>query len=302
MNQFNGPLKIAIIGFGSQAKAWSLNLKDSGHNVSVYTRKGITKLDDPESFNGIDLKPLSDLDASSDFYCLLIPDDQHLSCLKALEIDKAHFVLAHGYSEMKEELSSQFPHFQFSLLAPKAIASELRENYQQKAKLFGVIENHNNQSQFESLLNGLGITNKISSTFQAETIADLFSEQSLLCGLIPYAARKSFEKLTKNGISPEVAYIECWHEVKLIANAMIEFGPRGLFELISPNALLGAKLFSDQFFDENFEKKLEQTLQGIQSGEFEKTESSQDFKTLKENVLKDWQNSEIEKTFQKIGK
>ena len=79
----------------------------------------------------------------------------------------------------------------------------------------------------------------IFTTFADETETDLFGEQAVLCGGLSALVRAAFETLTAAGYPPELAYLECCHEVKQIADLIYERGPAGMFEAISSTAEFG---------------------------------------------------------------
>jgi ketol-acid reductoisomerase len=131
------------------------------------------------------------------------------------------------------------------------------------------------------------------STCEQETVADLFSEQSLLCSTLPYSALKSFNKLVQNGIDPEVAYFECWYELKLIVDTLVKIGPYQFFKLISPNALLGSEIGKNLFYDMDYDKKLDDMLKNIQSGNFVDSIKGVNFEDVKSEVLDFWKDQKI---------
>ncbi len=304
---------ILIIGYGAQAKAWALNLRDSGYQVFIGLRP------DSKSFSHVFEAGHGVITLESDsinkfqFICFLTPDDSHHNILNQIsgKLNTGQsLIFAHGFSVHYLQLNKLYPQFNFLLLAPKAIASEVRFNYETKSPLTAVVDTdlvaHNivlTKLAFEKIYQSLGINiGPIKSSFHEEAVADLFSEQSILCSMIPFGARKSFEKLVQNGISEEIAYIECWHEVKLIANAMIKVGPEAFFAMISPNALLGGVKASKLIFDDEMNNKLDSLLSDINSGDFFKETTHTDFQSLKINVLNDWANSPLQKVYNKLGK
>lgn len=298
----NTKLNVALIGFGAQAEAWARNLADNQHQVTIYLRKDSISIQKVKAL-GFKVYPLEELTNSYDFLVILTPDHTHYQVLdkyfKALT--SGDIVFAHGYSFWKHELKQAFPQLTFHLLAPKAIASELRANFLDKKPLYAACSGEG-KNLIDSLASAIGVTKVVRSNFKEEAIADLFSEQSLLCGLLPYAARKSYDKLVEDGINPEIAYIECWHEVKLIADAMLNFGPKHLFQLISPNALIGAELFKNNYLDQQWDKNLQQTLQSIKNRDFIDYESKNDVSVIRDRVLEDWANSDIQKTYESLNK
>ena len=145
---------------------------------------------------------------------------------------------------------------------------QLRRNYVRvllKEMLVAAVDFDKTHTELSSLLEGLGITHPIPATLEEETLADLFSEQVILCGVIPILAKKSMDFLVKKGIPKELAWTECWSEVKLIADAMLK-----LARLVSGNssaliALVGAKKF-ENFID--WEVLFEKTYKDLESGKF----------------------------------
>ena len=296
---------ILIIGFGSQAKSWALNLRDSGREVTIGLRSNSQShaLVSTLGFNSLnyDTQKL----ANYNFIVILTPDDTHKEILTSLnfkdEMFKQSFIYAHGHSVTYDRIGEALSQHQHLLLAPKAIASELRFAYETKSPLTAVVNCED--SALLKLAKDLGISvGPVISSFEEETICDLFSEQSLLCSVIPHAAKLSFEILIEHGHDPKIAYIECWHEVKLIADAMIKFGPSAFHGLISPNAFMGGEKAKSLIFDSNYRLKLKKLYDEIKSGQFADEILHTDFQKLLTQVISDSDKHEITKAYQSFGK
>ena len=82
----------------------------------------------------------------------------------------------------------------------------------------------------------------IASSFAEEAEADLFNEQAVVWGAVPELLIAGFETLVAGGVSPELAYLECVGELKLIADLIEARGIAGMREAISNTAELGALL------------------------------------------------------------
>jgi ketol-acid reductoisomerase len=299
---------IIIIGFGSQAKAWALNLKDSGENVHIALRYQSQSL---ATAKELGLKTLTlgpDLKYFRNF-ALLTPDHTHQRILHENRefIQKgSKIILAHGYSYTRHDLKTEYPDWDFLLFAPKAIASELRFQFESKGKLAAVMSTEGSKDPLDGRLIGrlaksLGITaGPFETTFQDETFADLFSEQSILCSLLPYGALSSYKKLREKGISKEIAYLECWYEIKLIADAMVKMGPEKFFELISPNALFGGEKARKLLLDERFNSASLELLKDIWSEKFFREIDGTDFETLREEIIGFWRKEELAQTHQEL--
>ncbi len=304
-------MQLTIIGFGNQARSWALNLRDSGFPFRVALR--------PESLNLTEIKrdkiPFV-LIGSPEFYqsealALLIPDDAQAAFL---ETHFTHFLprtiilYAHGFALSRNLLEKKYPDLRHVLFAPKSIGTELRKQYVLRGKLGAVysLEHVQDSPEIESwvrdLARSVGITmGPYKTTFLRETNADLYSEQGLLCSLIPYAASEMFNHLVREGTEPELAYFECWHELKLIINAMIDKGPEGFFDLISPNALIGAEKGYETLMTPEFKKQMHSLFDDIKSGKFDSEVKSADVPALRKKIRERWLNDELNKTFLRIN-
>lgn len=304
-------MRLTIIGFGNQAKSWALNLKDSGFPVRVALRPDSSSYESAIQlgFTVVEI-------GSHEFYedkafALLTPDLSHNEFL----VSQAHLLqegsvilYAHGFSLLKHEFHTRYPHLQHVLFAPKSIGTELRKQYQLKGKLGAVysLEHYQgSRDEIESWIKNLAVALGINmgpykASFKNETEADLYSEQGLLCSLIPYAAGEMFKHLVEKGVEPELAYFECWLELKLIINAMVDKGPEGFFDLISPNALIGAEKGYHRLFTPEFHQNLKSLLTEIQDGTFNNELDNTDVSTTRNTIRERWKKSPLQKTFEKI--
>src|SRR3989454_1521679 len=86
---------------------------------------------------------------------------------------------------------------------------------------------------------GGGRAGIIETTFREETETDLFGEQVVLCGGLTALIQAGYETLVEAGYSPEMAYFECLHEVKLIVDLIYEGGIAHMRYSISNTAEYG---------------------------------------------------------------
>ncbi len=304
--------ELTIIGFGNQTKAWAQNLTDSGWEITIALRKN-----SPSALKVKELG-LKSVEISSQAFeetqsiAILTPDDgQHLFLEENAQFIKADtkIILAHGYSMVRHDLAQKYPQFQFILFAPKAIGSELRSQFLHKGKLGAIysLEYITQKNLLEidqwclALSYGLGINlGPYKASFKTEMEADLLSEQGVLCSLIPYTAKAMFDLMVKRGIEPELAFFECWFELKLIINAMIQVGPEAFYDLISPNALIGSEIGRERLMTEDFQTRLESLFDDIQSGLFLENAEKTDVPKLRQLIKERWHTSALEITQKKI--
>ena len=307
----NFMMRLTIIGFGNQARAWGLNLKDSNFPVRIALRSKNASFEGATS-SGLEAVEIGSSDFFQDeIYALLIPDQLHVEFLKN---HGEHFrpgttiLYAHGYSLLKHQFELLYPHINHVLFAPKSIGTELRKQFLIEGKLGAVYSTehfHGDSLLFEQWMKNfskaIGINlGPYRTTIKNETEADLYSEQGLLCSLIPYAASEMFRGLTDKGIEPELAYFECWHELKLIVNAMVDVGPKGFFDLISPNALIGSEKGYQKLFTPAFQNNLNSLFSEIQDGSFNQEIDEANVEEIRNRIINRWKASPLQLTFEKM--
>ena len=108
----------------------------------------------------------------------------------------------------------------------------------------------------------------IETTFEDETETDLFGEQAVLCGGASELVQAGFETLVDAGYDPEMAYFECLHELKLIADLMYEKGLAGMRYSISNTAEYGDYTRGRRVITDETRAAMRQILTEIQSGDF----------------------------------
>ena len=90
----------------------------------------------------------------------------------------------------------------------------------------------------------------------------------VLCGGLVELIRAAFETLVRAGYAPEIAYFECLHEVKLIADLIHERGIAGMQQAISNTAKYGGITRGPRVIDERTRGTMRDILAEIQSGQF----------------------------------
>jgi ketol-acid reductoisomerase len=106
------------------------------------------------------------------------------------------------------------------------------------------------------------------TSFREETETDLFGEQVVLCGGLVSLINAGFETLVEAGYSPEMAYFECCHEVKLIVDLIYEGGIARMRDSISNTAEYGDITRGPRLIDGYVREEMQKILGEIQTGEF----------------------------------
>lgn len=269
---------VAVVGFGNQGHAHALNLRDSGVKVLIGARSHSAGCSKAKEYG---FKPLTIEDAvrQSDLVILALPDEAQPDTYKeqiAPHIRNGSTIgFIHGFN-IRYEFIKPSKELGVVMVAPKGPGHTLRMLYEQGQGLPSLFAVHQESPQQDAEAMGLAWANGIGSartaivytTFADETETDLFGEQAVLCGGIGQLVVAAFETLTEAGYPPELAYIECCHEVKQIADLVYERGLAGMYEMISNTAEFGAYKAGPIVVDDAVRERLREILSEIKSGEF----------------------------------
>jgi ketol-acid reductoisomerase len=269
--------RIAVIGYGSQGHAHALNLKDSGHDVVVGLRKGSRSWAAAEQA-GLTVAETPAAVRQADVVMVLIPDENQPETYER-EIGPnlkqgAYLAFAHGFAIHFKRIRPRADLNVF-LVAPKGPGHLVRRQYQAGSGvpcLIAVQQDPSGTSRAVALAYAGGIgggrAGILETTFREETETDLFGEQAVLCGGLTELIRAGFETLVAAGYSPEMAYFECLHEVKLITDLVYERGITGMRESISNTAEYGDLTRGKRVVGPAARQAMQEILAEIQSGKF----------------------------------
>jgi ketol-acid reductoisomerase len=268
---------VAIIGYGSQGHAHSLNLKDSGVNVVVGLRSDSSSVEKARA-HGLEVKDPADAASDGDLVMMLTPDELHGQIWESGVKDGIApgnmLLFGHGFSIHYEQIVPP-PDVDVALVAPKGPGHLVRRQYVEGSGVPGLVAIHQNAGG--NALNlalayakGIGCTRGgvIETTFKDETETDLFGEQAVLCGGVTELVRAGYETLVDAGYDPRLAYFECMHELKLIVDLMYEKGIAGMRYSISNTAEYGDLTRGKRVIGAESRQAMKDLLGEIQSGEF----------------------------------
>lgn len=270
---------VAIIGYGSQGHAHALNLKDSGVNVVVGLYEGSKSKAKAEAA-GLKAVNVAEAVKEADITMILLPDEKQADVYKAeiapnLKPGSA-LAFAHGFNIHFQQIIAPADIDVF-MVAPKGPGHLVRRVFTEGGGVPDVFAVHQDASgnAFELALayaRGVGGTRAgvIQTTFREETETDLFGEQAVLCGGVTELIKTGFETLIEAGYQPEIAYFECFHEMKLIVDLMYEGGMANMRYSISDTAEYGDYKIGPRIVTEETKKEMKKVLKEIQEGTFAK--------------------------------
>jgi ketol-acid reductoisomerase len=270
---------VAILGYGSQGHAHALNLKDSGVEVVVGLRADSSSRAKAEAA-GLEVLEIGDAASRGDVVMVLLPDEKQAEVWEAEIADGIAagnlLLFAHGFSIHFEQILPP-PGVDIGMVAPKGPGHLVRRQYEEGHGvpcLMAVHQDATGEAHDLVLAYAAGIGGGraaiIETTFKDECETDLFGEQAVLCGGASELVRAGFETLVEAGYDPRLAYFECLHELKLIADLMYEKGIQGMRYSISNTAEYGDMTRGKRVIGEESRAAMKKILADIQSGEFAK--------------------------------
>lgn len=271
--------KVAVIGYGSQGHAHANNLKDSGVDVVVGLRPGSATAQKAEKA-GLRVLSVAEAVAGADLVMILTPDEFQSRLYKDEVEPKlkkgATLAFAHGFSIHYNQIVPRAD-LDVVMIAPKAPGHTVRSEFVKGGGIPDLVAIHQDASgrakdvalSYASAIGG-GRTGIIETSFKDETETDLFGEQAVLCGGCVELVKAGFETLVEAGYSPEMAYFECLHELKLIVDLMYEGGIANMNYSISNNAEYGEYVTGPEIINEQSRQAMRKALKRIQTGEYAK--------------------------------
>ena len=268
--------RVAILGYGNQGRAQALNLHDSGIDVVVGLRGGSGSRAEAEPA-GLHTALVEDAVSAADVVMMLAPDEIHAALYREIEPrlrEGAALGFSHGLS-VRFRFIEPRSDLDVYLVAPKGPGTALRSLYTEgkgMIAVWAVAQDATGKARDIALAYGAAIgsgrAGLIASTFAEEAEADLFNEQAVVWGAVPELLIAGFETLVDGGVSPELAYLECVGELKLIADLIEARGIAGMREAISNTAELGALLGGRRIVDDGVRKRMAEVLAEVRAGRF----------------------------------
>jgi len=269
--------RIAVIGYGSQGHAHANNLKDSGYDVIVGLPEDSKSWKKAEEA-GLKVTFTREAAEKADVIMIVVPDEKaptiYRNEIEPALTDGKYLAFAHGFGIHFKKIEPPTGVNVF-MVAPKGPGHLVRSEYARGRGVPCLMAVHQDVSgdaaqvglAYASAIGG-GRAGIIETTFKEETETDLFGEQAVLCGGLTSLIQAGFETLTEAGYSPEMAYFECLHEMKLIVDLMYEGGIENMRYSISNTAEYGDLTRGSRVVTDATKAEMKKILDEIQSGQF----------------------------------
>jgi ketol-acid reductoisomerase len=223
---------VAVVGYGEQASAQALSLRDSGVDVRVGTDADAGR--EAAMAAGLRVVPPYEACEEADLVVLLEPDSTQRS-LYATSVEPnlvagdtllvgSGFNLRYGYVRPPAEVD-------VVLVAPTGPGRLVRREFEEGrgVPVFVAVEQDPSGHAWDLALSyakAIGGTRAgaIRTTVAEQTEATLFGEQVVRGGGVPALVMAAFDTLTSAGYSPEVAYVESLHGLKRVVDSLYADG------------------------------------------------------------------------------
>jgi ketol-acid reductoisomerase len=266
---------IAVMGYGSQGHAHSLNLKESGCDVIVGLYEGSASWAKAEA-EGLKVMTVANAAEAADIVMIVVPDQHHKAIYD--ESIRPHLkpgnmlMVAHGFSLHFNQIVPP-KDVDVTMIAPKAPGHRVRELYQEGEgvpALIAVYQNATGRAHDLALAYAKGIgsgrAGVLETTIREETETDLFGEQAVLCGGVTELIKAGFDTLVEAGYAPESAYFECLNEMKLIVDLIYRGGFAMMRYSVSDTAEYGDYTTGPKIIDAHVRENMKKVLTDIQDG------------------------------------
>ena len=270
--------KIAVIGYGSQGYAHTLNLRDSGvAEICVGLRPDSSSVAKAQA-EGIEVKSIAEAAAWADIVMILTPDELQKDIYNTHIANNiregAALMFAHGLS-IHFNLIEPRADLDVLMVAPKGPGHTVRGEYLRGGGvpcLVAVQQDASGTARDIAMSYACGLgggrSGIIETNFRDECETDLFGEQAVLCGGVVELIKAGYETLVEAGYPPEMAYFECLHEVKLIVDLIYEGGIANMNYSISNTAEFGEYVSGPRVVTSDTKAEMKLILEDIQSGKF----------------------------------
>ena len=217
---------IAIIGYGVQAPAQALNLRDNGIEVIIGQRKGSRSWENALTDGWKEGESLFEIEEAckrATIIANLLSDAGQIQAWPAMRehlTEGKTLYFSHGFGIVYHEQTKIIPpkNVDVILVAPKGSGRSVRRLFVEGRGInssFAVHQDFTGKAREKALAFGIGIGSGylFETTFLNEVTSDLFGERGVLLGAIAGIIEAQYEVLRENGHSPSEAFNETVEEL-----------------------------------------------------------------------------------------
>jgi ketol-acid reductoisomerase len=254
---------IAVLGYGVQGPAQSLNLRDNGFNVIVGQRKSSKSYEKAIQDGWVEGKTLFSIEEACEkasIILLLLSDagqiaswptvKEYLSAGKTL-------VFSHGFGVTYHDQTGIIPpkDVDVVLVAPKGSGTSVRRLFLEGQGInssYAIFQDATGKAKEKILALGIGVGSGylFETTFKKEVFSDLTGERGVLMGGIAGMMEAQYDLLRSKGHSPSEAFNETVEELtQSLIRLVGENGMDWMYANCSTTAQRGALDWKNRFRD-----------------------------------------------------
>jgi ketol-acid reductoisomerase len=302
---------IAVIGYGVQGPAQSLNMRDNGFKVIIgqapeFKREWDKAIKDGW-VPGTTLLPIEEAAKKATIIQYLVSDAAQKvvwpalrGCLKPG--DALYF--SHGFSIVYKEQTGVVPpkDVDVILVAPKGSGASVRANFLAKSGInssYAVFQDFTGRAKERTLAIGIAIGSGylFPTTFEGEVYSDLTGERGVLMGALAGLMEAQYDVLRENGHSPSEAFNETVEELtQSLIRLVADNGMDWMYANCSTTAQRGALDWKPRFKAATlplFKQLYESVKNGTETAITLKANSTPDYRERLEVELAAIHNSEM---------
>ena len=302
---------IAVIGYGVQGPAQSLNMRDNGFNVIIgQSPKFKREWDKAVSDGWVPGKTLFDIEEAATkgtiIQYLISDAGQKLvwqllkPCLK--KGDALYF--SHGFSIVYKEQTDIIPpeDIDVILVAPKGSGASVRANYLAGSGInssYAVFQDATGRAEERTLAIGIAIGSGylFPTTFEGEVHSDLTGERGILMGALAGVMEAQYDVLREHGHSPSEAFNETVEELtQSLIRLVAENGMDWMYANCSTTAQRGALDWKPRFKAAAlpvFKELYQSVMDGTETAIVIKANSAPDYQEKLDEELRQIRESEM---------
>jgi ketol-acid reductoisomerase len=305
---------VAVLGYGVQGPAQSLNMRDNGINVIVggdsARRRSWEKAISDGWKPGKTLFPFEEAVERATIVQYLVSDAAQVILwprIKPYLKEGDALCFSHGFAVTYADQTGVVPpeFVDVILAAPKGSGTSVRANFLSGSGInssYAVYRNHSGHARERALALGIAIGSGylFPTTFQNEVYSDLTGERGVLMGALAGIMEAQYGVLRRNGHSPSEAFNETVEELtQSLIRLVGENGMDWMYANCSTTAQRGALDWKGRFRDAVF-PVFEDLYRSVVAGEETcivlEANSAPDYKEKLEAELREMGESELWKT------
>lgn len=297
---------IAVIGYGVQAPAQALNMKDNGLNVIIGARTHTRAKKDGWK-KGVDLFSIEEALDRGTIILFLVSDagqKQLWPTVKKFLTPGKALVFSHGFGLVYNDITKINPpeDIDVLLVAPKGSGLNVRRNFLNGAGInssFAVAQDASGNAQDRCKALGIAVGSGFlfPTTFEKEVTSDLTGERGILMGALCGVMEAQYDVLRKNGHSPSEAFNETVEELtQSLIRLVDENGMDWMYANCSVTAQRGALDWRPKFKKATlpvFKELYKSVKTGKEAARTMRMGSRKDYKEILEKELSQMAESEM---------